>query len=318
MVPPGVTRLPFLSWGAPLVEARFVHRPNRFVVHAHVEGEGEVVAHLADPGRLRELLVPGRRVGLRPEPASPTRSTRWTALLVESADGGGWVSVNTTMPNLLVRRALADGALEEFAGWRLGRWEVPFGDSRLDFLLEGPEGGRLYVEAKSVTLVEDGVALFPDAVTARGARHLEELVRAVGEGHEAAVLFVLQRTDARRIVAARSIDPVFADALAAAAQAGVRVLGRRCSVTWEGIGLGERVEAGVGFAQELADETGASLTEAVTEALRERLATVRVAPAGDLLDAEVAEIQAFVASLPDRDPRSAEEILGYDDFGLPG
>ena len=239
-------------------------------------GQGDVVAHLADPGRLRELLVPGRRMGLRPEPPSSTRATRWTALLVEApeAEGTGgagsgfagsgsagsdptrWVSVNTTMPNLLVRRALADGALSEFRGWKLARWEATYGASRLDFLLErddaesgggARDAGRLmYVEAKSVTLVEEGVALFPDAVTARGARHLEELIRAVEEGHHAAVLFVLQRPDARRIVAARSIDPGFAYTLARAEAAGVGVLGRRCTVGWDGIRLGGRVPAGAG------------------------------------------------------------------------
>ncbi len=236
-----------VDWGRPLVEGRFLRRPNRFVVHAEVEGE-EVVAHLADPGRLKELLLPGALMGLRPEPASPTRKTRWTALLVEApgADGGGWVSVNTTMPNRLVETALRRGVLDELDGWRYARREVPFGASRLDFLLEDDDGRRLYVEAKSVTLVEDGVALFPDAVTARGARHLEELVAAVEEGHEAAVLFVLQRPDAERIVAARAIDPVFSETLARAEAAGVRVLGRRCRVGWEGIELGGPVPAGAG------------------------------------------------------------------------
>jgi len=274
--------LPFLDWGAPLVEGRFLRRPNRFVVHAEVDGKGEVVAHLADPGRLKELLVPGRRMGLRPEPPSETRSTRWTALLVEAepqegiaappahagaadpragryAPRGGarplhvrepdpvqWVSVNTTLPNRLVRAALAEGALEEFAGWSLVRWEAPYGSSRLDFLLDDARGRKMYLEAKSVTLVQDGVALFPDAVTARGARHVHELMAAVEEGHEAAVLFVLQRPDASRIVAARAIDPAFAQALERARDAGVRILGRRCSVGWEGIRLGERVEAGPG------------------------------------------------------------------------
>jgi len=242
-----VTSLPFLPWGPPLAEARFVRRPNRFVVEARLRtANAEVVAHLADPGRLKELLVPERRMGLRPEAPSPSRATRWTALLVESPDGSGWISLNTTVPNRLVGAALAAGALPEFGGWRLAGREVPFGSSRLDFLLEDPGGRRMYVEAKSVTLVEDGVALFPDAVTARGARHLEELMRARREGHEAAVLFVLQRPDARRIVAARAIDPVFADALSRAEEAGVLVLGRRCAVSWEGIRLGRRVRAGAG------------------------------------------------------------------------
>lgn len=264
---PGVS----LDWGAPLRPARFVERPNRFVVHVALEPQSapedpaaggspqigvdlpdpdgpSVVAHLPDPGRLTELLIPGARMGLRPEPPSPSRKTRWTATLVEApaSDGGGWVSVNTTMPNRLVREALAEGSLEELAGWTLVRQEVPWRDSRLDFLLEDAAGRRLYVEAKSVTLVEDGVARFPDAVTARGARHLEELIHIVEEGHEAAVLFVLQRPDASRIVAARTIDPVFSDTLARAVEAGVRVLGRRCRVTWEGIELGGTLPAGAG------------------------------------------------------------------------
>ena len=145
-----------------------------------------------------------------------------------------------------MERALERGALEELAGWSYVRREVPFGDSRLDFLMEGEDGRTLYIEAKSVTLVEDGVALFPDAVTARGARHLEELIRATEEGHEAAVLFVLQRPDAERIVAARAIDPVFSETLARAEAAGVRILGRRCHVGWDGIELAGPVPAGAG------------------------------------------------------------------------
>jgi len=246
--PPG--RLPALEWGAPLRPARFLRRPNRFVVHAEVEaprgGRSEVVAHLPDPGRLRELLVPGARMGLRPEPPSPARRTAWTAMLVRDPVDRGWVSVNTGLPNRLVRKALREGALRELAGWRLTRHEVPLGESRIDFLLTNDLGRKLYVEAKSVTLVEDGVALFPDAVTARGTRHLQELMRAVREGHEAAVLFVLQRSDASRVVAARSIDPLFSDTLARAEAMGVRVLARRCSVTWEGIQLGGEVPAGAG------------------------------------------------------------------------
>ncbi|MFQ5537856.1 MAG: DNA/RNA nuclease SfsA [Gemmatimonadota bacterium] len=256
---------PRVTWGAPLVEARFLARPNRFVVHAEVNGREEV-AHLADPGRLRELLVPGARLGLRPEPPSPTRKTRWTAMLVEvpgdeaggmrDRRGGGnaadepgarpWVSVNTTVPNRLVEEGLRSSLLEEFAGWSFLRREPPLGKGRMDFLLENGEGRRMYVETKSVTLVRDGVALFPDAVTARGARHLEELEKALGEGHEAAVLFIVQRPDAERIVAAREIDPHFARTLSRVQDAGVRVLGRRCRVDWEGITLLGPVPAGAG------------------------------------------------------------------------
>jgi len=240
------TVAPFVPWGASLVEARFVHRPNRFIVHAEVPDHGEVVAHLADPGRLREILVPGRRMGLRPEAPSPTRSTRWTAVLAGPPEGDGWVSLDTGLPNRLVDLAIRRGALAELSGWRYVRREVPYGGSRLDFLLEDATGRHLYLETKSVTLVEGDVAMFPDAVTRRGTRHLEELMRAVEEGYAAVVLFVLQRPDARRIVAARAIDPVFGETLARAREAGVRVLGRRCHVDWNGIRLGEPLPAGAG------------------------------------------------------------------------
>ena len=243
--------LPFVAWGAPLVRATFIERPNRFLVRARLgeTASGEIVdTHLADPGRLEEILRPGVILGLRPEAPSGTRRTRWTVMVAQAPDedGGGWVSLNTTMPNRLVREALAAGALAELNGWRLVRHEVAWGASRLDFLMEDEGGHKLYIEAKSVTLVRDGIALFPDAVTARGARHLEELIHAVQAGHQAAVLFVLQRPDASRIVAARDIDPTFSDTLARAAASGVRVLGRRCDVTWEGIRLGAPVPAEAG------------------------------------------------------------------------
>jgi sugar fermentation stimulation protein A len=185
-------------------------------------------------------------MGLRPEEASATRKTRWTSLLVEAPGGAGWVSLNTTLPNRLIERALRLGALQEFDGWHLVRREVPYGSSRLDFLLEDGSGNRQYVEVKSVTLVHNEVALFPDAITARGARHVEELTLAVVAGHQASVLFVLQRPDAGRIVAARAIDPLFSDTLAKAEMMGVQVLGRRCHVSWEGIALGASIPASAG------------------------------------------------------------------------
>ena len=257
----------------PLVEASFVERPNRFLLRCALpeseirarSSDGVVDVHMADPGRLEELLLPGRRVWIR-WAAAPTRKTDWSAVLVESPDGQGLVSVDTTMPNRLIHRALESDALVEFEDWRLERAEFPLGRSRIDFLLTGrdstdgpaaPSEGRhlrsarkLALEVKSVTLVEDGVALFPDAVTARGARHVRELAEVAGRTDDdgvawsAAILFVLQRDDAHRIEAARSIDPDFADALAEARSAGVRILGRRCRVTRERLELGPPVPAG--------------------------------------------------------------------------
>jgi len=231
----------------PLVQARFVQRLNRFVLQVRLEDSGgEIEAHMADPGRLRELLLPEKRVWLRPAD-NPNRKTRWTAVLVEAPDARGLVSLDTTLPNRLIQEGLKLGVMEEFRGWTLERAEVPMGRSRLDFLLSRESGDRLALEVKSVTLVESGVALFPDAVTARGARHVRELAEIVGkDGWNAAVLFVLQRADAREIRAARRIDPKFAEALEEAKDAGVQILGRRCRVFPDRVELGPPMPTDVG------------------------------------------------------------------------
>jgi sugar fermentation stimulation protein A len=274
----------------PLVRALFVERPNRFVVRArlpadlvrepgaasgtHPDAGAVVDTHMADPGRLSELLVPGVPVWLRPA-TDPGRKTRWSTVLVQRPDGEGLVSVDTTLPNRLVGRALEARALSELGRWDRFAREWRHGPSRFDFLLtrgrtdpsgpgprtrvppreaapgdvvrDRPDSRFLVLEVKSVTLVEERVALFPDAVTARGARHVRELADlARHDGWEAAVLFVLQRPDADRIVAAREIDADFADALEEAREAGVAILGRRCSVELGRVVLGERVRAGPG------------------------------------------------------------------------
>jgi sugar fermentation stimulation protein A len=201
---------------------------------------------MADPGRLKELLLPGKKLWLRPA-GNPERKTRWTAVLVESPDGEELVSLDSTLPNRLIGRALEARGMEEFQGWDLGRAEITIGHSRFDFLLSGAGGEQLVLEVKSVTLVEGGIGFFPDAVTERGARHVRELAQIASRpGWQAAVLFVLQRSGANEIRAARGIDPRFAEALTEAVEAGVRVLGRRCRVFPDRVELGTLVPANVG------------------------------------------------------------------------
>jgi sugar fermentation stimulation protein A len=173
------------------------------------------------------------------------RKTSWSAVLCESPEGDSLVSLDSTLPNRLVGRALAAGALTEFKGWSLVRPEFPLGASRWDFLLANAAGRQLLLEVKSVTLVEDKAALFPDALTARGAKHMRELAHIVRDGaYDAAVLFVAQREEAEYIRAAPHIDPVFAAALADAKAAGVCVYGRKCSISLTGVTLGESLPAG--------------------------------------------------------------------------
>ena len=212
----------------PLHVGKFVARPNRFLAVIELDGK-QVEAHLPDPGRLKELLVPGRQVWLRRVPAA-NRRTSYTLTLVRTP-GGEMVSLVTTFPNEIVAEALAAQHITELSHWTTIRREYTWGKSRFDFLLGKGDDERMLLEVKSVTLVEGDRALFPDAVTARGARHVRELAAATSEGMDAAVLFVVQRRDAASITAARSIDPVFADALAEAHEAGVLLLGYRCKVT---------------------------------------------------------------------------------------
>jgi len=231
----------------PLVRAHFIHRPNRFLLQVRLEDTGELVeAHMADPGRLKELLLPEKRIWLRPA-SNPHRKTRWTAVLVESPDGKELVSLDTTLPNRLIGEALREKSLEELVEWDFVRGEVAMGRSRLDFLLSASGGRQMALEVKSVTLVDAGVGLFPDAVTERGARHVRELAEIAQRPlWEAAVLFVLQRADGEKIRAARSIDSRFADSLSRAEESGVRVLGRRCEVHEDRLELGGAVPVLVG------------------------------------------------------------------------
>lgn len=227
----------------PLIPARFRTRPNRFLTVVELNGK-TVEAHLPDPGRLRELLTPGRRVWVRPALAA-NRKTRFTLTLVE-AESRELVSVVTTLPNDLVDEAFRHGWITELADWDVAGRECPWGRSRFDFVLERGAKRRMLVEVKSVTLVEGRCALFPDAVTARGTRHVRELAAARANGLEAAVIFVVQRRDADEVAAARDIDPAFADALTQARDAGVRLLGYRCVVTLEEARITERLPVSLG------------------------------------------------------------------------
>lgn len=220
----------------PLVSGIFVRRDNRF--RATVEVDGRLVAaHVPNSGRLWELFVPGRRVLLRPVKAVH-RKTSFDLIMVDV--DGRLVSLDARLPGPLVAEAVRGGHLPEFQAYTQVHEEVRLDDSRIDLMLEG-ETGRCWVEAKSVTLVEEGVALFPDAVTVRGRRHVERLAQAVARGDEAAVVFVIQRDDARAFSPHDASDLAFGQALRAAARAGVAVYAYTCHVTTTQITLARRV-----------------------------------------------------------------------------
>lgn len=230
-----------LTFPEPLVEASLVGRVNRFTAMVEIDGE-RLPAHLPTSSRMAELLLPGARVILQ-DRARPGRVTRYDIILV--LHGQTWVSIDSLAPNRLIGRLLRERGLPEFAGWGLDRAECFFGQSRFDFRLCG-RGGICWVEVKSVTLVEEGTALFPDAPTMRGARHLHELALAKENGDSSAAIFVVQRADAREFAPNRRTDPAFADALADAISRGVSVYAYRCAVSPEGMAIVERVPVRIG------------------------------------------------------------------------
>jgi sugar fermentation stimulation protein A len=215
-----------------LIEGTFIRRDNRFRATVEVRGQ-PVWAHVPNSGRLEELFVPGRPVSLR-KIDLPHRKTKYDLALVELDQG--LVSVDARLPNKLVHEAIAAYQLPKFTGYQAVHREVTYGASRLDFMLEGGEQ-RCFIEVKSVTLVRDGMAFFPDAPTQRGRRHIEELTQAVQEGKRAAVVFVVQRQDAGIFASNDEADPAFGQTLREAARTGLEVYAYLCRVSWDEIAL---------------------------------------------------------------------------------
>ncbi|HHW44158.1 MAG TPA: DNA/RNA nuclease SfsA [Desulfotomaculum sp.] len=215
-----------------LAEAFFLRRLNRFAAEISLQGKREI-AHVPSSGRMAELLVPGARVWVKRH-KNEGHKTTCRLLLVEHRPI--LVSVDATLPNRLVARALQAGAIRPFVQYDRIRPEYSLGHSRFDFMLSGP-AGRCLLEVKSVTLVENKVALFPDAPSLRGTKHLEELAALRKDGMETAVLFIVQREDATCFAPHHRQDPAFATALAQAAAKGVQVLAYRCRVTLRAVHL---------------------------------------------------------------------------------
>lgn len=212
----------------PLVSGRLLRRYKRFLADVELD-DGEVVtAHCPNSGSMRGCALPDSPVRLS-RSDNPARKLPYTWELV-MADGC-WVGINTALPNRLAREGIERGIVTELQGYEILRSEVSYGSerSRIDLLLENP--GRCYIEVKNVTLVENGQARFPDAVTERGQKHLRELMSMVALGYRAVNLFTVQRADARSVAPADDIDPAYGKLLRQAASAGVELLAYQALVT---------------------------------------------------------------------------------------
>jgi sugar fermentation stimulation protein A len=227
-----------------LVPAILIRRYKRFLADVELADGSIITAHVANPGAMIGLQAPGARVWLSLS-TSKTRKLPYSWELVEADFGNGpeLVGVNTIHPNAIVAEALTNGAIPELAGYASIRREVKYGAaSRVDFLLEQPDRAPCYVEVKNVHMMrQKGLAEFPDSVTARGARHLEELAAMVALGARAVLLFVVQIGSSQRVSVARDIDPAYGRAFDKARETGVEILAYTCAIDHGGIVLAGKV-----------------------------------------------------------------------------
>ncbi|MDX1466521.1 MAG: DNA/RNA nuclease SfsA [Halomonas sp.] len=258
----------------PLVPGTLLRRYKRFLADVRLDDGREVVAHCPNTGSMRAVNVPGCRVWLAAS-HNPARKLGWTWELIELLRPEGGVaaaSVHTGRANRIVEEALREDRVEELAGYAEIRREVRLASpgegasegegrerTRLDFCLEAPHRATAFVEVKQVTLKEaDGHGYFPDAVSARGRRHLEALAALAERGHRAVLLFCVAHEGIEDVAPATHLDPVYAATLREAAARGVEVLARRCEFIREA-GVPVAVRLGRGVPVSLTREVDASV-----------------------------------------------------------
>jgi sugar fermentation stimulation protein A len=226
-----------MKFPQPLARAHLIRRYKRFLADVRLEDGSEVTAHVANSGAMLGTAEPGMVVWLS-KSDNPKRKLAWSWELVEV--DGHLVGVNTAHPNLIVADAILGGLIPELAGYDGLRREVRYGvNSRIDILLESPDRPPCWVEVKNVHLKRGDWAEFPDAVTARGAKHLAEMTAQVAKGDRAVMVYLVQRQDCVGFRPAADIDPAYAKALQDATAKGVEAVCYTCRMGLDAIGLGE-------------------------------------------------------------------------------
>lgn len=208
--------------------AKFKDRPNRFLAKVELMSTNPpnkiIEAHVPDPGRLKELFLPEALVILR-RSYKRGRKTQYSLIAVKIGDI--WVNIDSQLTNRLFKEEFTN--IPRFQRYEIIQSEYTFGNSRLDFLMRDTDNDqKALIEVKSVTLVKKGVALFPDAPTKRGVKHVKELIKAIKKGYQSFIVFIIKRNDAFSFKPNVEIDPEFSNTLVSSLQYGVQVCAVKC------------------------------------------------------------------------------------------
>ncbi len=223
----------------PLITGRLIKRYKRFMADVELDTGETVVAHCPNSGSMKGCAVPGSKVWLS-KSDNPKRKLKYTWELILTPDT--MIGINTQIPNKLVKQSIENNIIQELSGYDRVKAEVKTSDhTRLDLLLEKDSGEKCYVEIKNCTMVEDGIAMFPDAVTTRGQKHLEELEYLVSLGHRGVIFYLIQRMDALSFQPADMIDPTYAEKLKKAVLNGVEIITRDTIVDTKVISIGKSI-----------------------------------------------------------------------------
>jgi sugar fermentation stimulation protein A len=222
-----------MKFSQPLQEGKILKRYKRFFADIQLNNE-IVVAHVPNTGSMKTCWEPGWKA-LVSFHDDPKRKLKYT--LEMTSNGKSWIGVNTSWPNKLAQEAISSGHIKELLGYSTITPEKTIGESRIDLYLTGEGKKDCYVEIKNVTLAQNQIALFPDAVSERGQKHLRELTHLSKSGHRACMLFIVQREDVTSFKPADAIDPEYGKLLREAAKAGVEILVYQCHLDVKGISL---------------------------------------------------------------------------------
>ncbi|MPQ44862.1 DNA/RNA nuclease SfsA [Clostridium tarantellae] len=222
-----------MKYNKNIIETTFIKRPNRFQGYVNLNGE-ELLIHVPNTGRCKEILIPGCRVLLREED-NPNRKTRFD--LIAGYKNNKLINIDSQIPNKVVFEALNDKKISKLEKYNNILKEKTFGNSRFDFKLYNDNGEEYYLEVKGVTLEEDKKCRFPDAPTERGRKHLLELIEVKRRSLGAGVLFLIQMEDVIEFSPNDDTDPKFGEALRLAYSKGVDIFAYNCKVDKEGITL---------------------------------------------------------------------------------